>query len=196
MSDFKVEDSAIHISQKVTVKKSAKDLLRNKYGLTINKKRLLLSVFIDDKQSDQETITFLNSFLEAVKSVSVSVIVVVPKSIKIDLEQFKSPRGVFVLPLAANARKRVLEASDVSFIFPLSKMKIKDLHTMWSHGVVPISAKNKGIEDYNPNHETGNSFMVRQENVWSLFAALVRATETYRFPYDWKHIMSQALASS
>lgn len=45
------------------------------------------------------------------------------------------------------------------------------------------------LENYQPNDETGNSFTFRSSTSWDIFRALVRAHETYLFPYDWGHIV-------
>lgn len=182
------------ISAKLLTKKTAKDYLRNKYGLQLNKKKLLLSVFIDEKHGE-EAMAFLNSFLEAIKSLTVNVIVVAPKSLKGDLDQYKDPRGVFILTFNKEAQEKILEASDVSFVFPLTSMGAKEIQSMWANGVIPIAEESQeSVMDYDPNDETGNSFTIRKESIWSIFAALVRATETFRFPYDWKHIVRQILS--
>lgn len=179
------------ISKTLNSKKTAKDYLRNDYGLSINKKKLLLAIIIDES-CDKDVLSFLQSFLEGSKAVSVTVIILCPNSLKKELENLKSPRGVFVLQNSKNITQKVLEASDVSFVFPLSSTKKDHLTLMWHLGVVPIAPEKKA-QDYDPNKETGNSFISRSNDVWSIFAALVRASETFRFPYDWKHIVRQAL---
>lgn len=180
------------ISKTLNSKKNAKDYLRNEYGLGINKKRLLLTIIIDES-CDKDIVAFLQNFLEGSKAVSVSVIILCPNNLKKSLEGFKSPRGVFVMQNnSPTVMEKVLEASDVSFVFPLSSTKKDHLTLMWHLGVVPI-APEKTAQDYDPNKETGNSFVSRNNDVWSIFAALVRAAETFRFPYDWKHIIRQAL---
>jgi hypothetical protein len=63
------------------------------------------------------------------------------------------------------------------------------LKKAWSQGVVTITNSfNKNIVNYNPNTEKGNSFTFENCNQWEVFAAIVRALETYKFPYDWKFI--------
>jgi len=66
----------------------------------------------------------------------------------------------------------------------------------WENGVVTITSKfNETIEDYNPNTESGNAFVFENANEWEVFAAVVRATETYKFPYDWKFIVRSCKSS-
>jgi glycogen synthase len=49
------------------------------------------------------------------------------------------------------------------------------------------------LEDYNPVQESGNAFIFTVENHWKCFASLVRALETFRFPYDWRTIQRHAM---
>lgn len=70
------------------------------------------------------------------------------------------------------------------------------LYELWQNGIVPVAQEGiDAISNYNPNDETGNSFTYTSKNIWEVFAAIVRAVETHKFPYDWKHIMRQGLKS-
>ncbi len=60
-------------------------------------------------------------------------------------------------------------------------------------GTVPIvyeqsAPKDKAI-DYDPTDEQGNSFYFYDASAWAVFAAVIRATEAYRFSYDWAGIV-------
>lgn len=64
------------------------------------------------------------------------------------------------------------------------------LERIMKKGVVVIGhEKSPLLENYHPNEETGNSFTFKSNNAWDIFMALVRALETYKFPYDWDHII-------
>lgn len=66
----------------------------------------------------------------------------------------------------------------------------------WKHGVVPITKNlDSSIMDYNPNTESGNAFVYKNANEWEIYAAVVRALETYKFPYDWKFIVRSCKSS-
>lgn len=66
----------------------------------------------------------------------------------------------------------------------------------WANGVVPITQKlHSSITDYNPNTESGNAFVFQNANEWEIYAAVVRALETYKFPYDWKFIVRSCKSS-
>lgn len=70
------------------------------------------------------------------------------------------------------------------------------LEDAWKRGIVPVTFNfDNRIEDYNPNTEKGNSFVYENFNQWEIFAALVRALETYKFPYDWRFIKRSCVKS-
>lgn len=72
--------------------------------------------------------------------------------------------------------------------------------TALSVGCVPVLAESiapkAAAEEYDPVSEQGNSFYAREATIWSLFAAVARAVETYRFPYDWQGIVRSALTAA
>ncbi len=80
-----------------------------------------------------------------------------------------------------------LLAADMALVFD---EKQTTFHTLFDKGVVPVGhEKSPLIANYHPNEETGNGFTFSEKNPWGVFAALVRACETYHFPYDWQHII-------
>ena len=86
-----------------------------------------------------------------------------------------------------NDVKKYLQAADIAVIFDEHVTQIKD---MMSHGIVVIGQeKSPFLENYNPTRETGNSFTYSKKNPWDIFMALVRAHETFHFPYDWQNIV-------
>jgi hypothetical protein len=68
----------------------------------------------------------------------------------------------------------------------------KTLNSCLETGIAPIAPifteANHNVEDYNPITEKGWGFLVSQEDFWHYFEAIVRAKETYKFPYDWRHL--------
>lgn len=58
---------------------------------------------------------------------------------------------------------------------------------------VPIislrEAEKLDYEEFNPQTEKGRCFCFARFNVWDIFAAVVRAVENYRFPYDWNNLV-------
>lgn len=81
----------------------------------------------------------------------------------------------------------LLMSGDMGVIFDEKQASIR---TLFGKGVVPIGhAKSPLLANYQPNEETGDSFTYTEKNPWGVFAAVVRACETYHFPYDWQHII-------
>jgi len=88
---------------------------------------------------------------------------------------------------------KVISDSDVVVLLNADEKMLK---LAWSQGVVPVTqAFSPNIKDYNPNTESGNAFIYQNIDKWEIFAAIVRALETYKFPYDWKFIKRSCLKS-
>jgi hypothetical protein len=86
-------------------------------------------------------------------------------------------------------------------VFPASELEVgQTAAAALRAGAVPVvfekSAPKAVAAEYNPTDEQGNSFYFRHESAWAIFAALVRATETYRFPYDWQGIVRNTFSKS
>ena len=80
-----------------------------------------------------------------------------------------------------------LLAADMAVVF---EEHIKDMAKIMKKGTVIVGwEKSPALQNYHPNEETGNSFTYSSVNPWDIFMALVRANETYRFPYDWQNII-------
>lgn len=87
--------------------------------------------------------------------------------------------------------ERWLGAADMALTFAEDQATLKKF---FQKGVVPVAySQSPLLENYHPNEETGNSFTFDVFNPWAIFMALVRAHETYRFPYDWQHIVRNML---
>ena len=84
-----------------------------------------------------------------------------------------------------------IEACDMAVVFD---EKQSTLNALFEKGVVVVGhAKSPLLENYNAIVETGNSFTYTEKNTWGVFAALVRACETFHFPYDWEHLIRGTL---
>ena len=84
---------------------------------------------------------------------------------------------------------RLLMAADMAVVFHNQMDLIK---LMLNYGIVIVAEdKSPLLDNYRPNEETGNAFLFNKKDLWSVFAAIVRALETHKFPYDWNHIIRQ-----
>ena len=48
----------------------------------------------------------------------------------------------------------------------------------------------KGFTEFNPLKETGDCFKYKRNSPYHQLEALIKATECYRYPYDWKNVLS------
>lgn len=163
-------------------KKEAKDILSKKFSFS--KKKPLLGIFLDNELSE-EAENRLHVFLEAVSELDVEVIVLADSN----LDSLHLPKVIY-LPYNRSSRQTLLVAADMSLVFDFS-----DVDEMLLNGIIPISSTRPGVSDYNPNRETGNGFVYKKESPWAIFEATVRARETFKLPYDWKHMVRQGMSS-
>lgn len=84
---------------------------------------------------------------------------------------------------------RLLLAADMAVLF---NHHLEMIHLLMNYGVVIVGdEKSPLLENYKPNEETGNAFVFGKKDAWGVFAAMIRAIETYKFPYDWKFIVKK-----
>lgn len=94
----------------------------------------------------------------------------------------------FLLP---DKKSQAFSAADLVVLFDT------DLADVWKQGTVPIAKANTpNTLDYNPLQEKGNGFYFKNPTKWEIFASVVRAVETYQFPYDWENLVREVLRSS
>lgn len=84
---------------------------------------------------------------------------------------------------------RLLLAADMAVLF---NHHLEMIHLLMNYGVVVIGdEKSPLLENYKPNEESGNAFVFPKKDAWGVFSAMVRAIETFKFPYDWKFIIKK-----
>jgi len=164
-------------------KETAKSALCKK--LSFDCQMPLIGLVID-RGLDASQKAIIEKFLEGVGSLDVEIVVIADT----DLDSFSFPY-VHHIPYSEKNRKEAMQAIDMMVTLPFN-----DLEELWLNGVVPISCKRKGVTDYDPNRETGNAFVygeAEKSNHWKVFAGVVRALETFKFPYDWQSIIINGL---
>lgn len=171
-------------------KKTAKKHLFDECWPDSEQKNPLVVVFTTGEKSNQNVV---HSLLEGLLVLPVHVVVVTEQEAG---ENVKHPSGKIIWfnpESGRNAPKleSLLLAADMGIVFD---EKQSTIHTLFDKGVVIIGhAKSPLLANYHPNEETGNSFTYTEKNPWGVFAAMVRAYETYRFPFDWQHIIRSIL---
>lgn len=110
------------------------------------------------------------------------------------LQDGLSRLDVKVLLEPENDIDKAISESDIMVLMNEDEALLKKA---WKNGVVPVAKEfTAKINDYNPNTESGNCFVYKNLNEWEIFAAIVRALETYKFPYDWKFIKRSCMKSA
>jgi len=100
----------------------------------------------------------------------------------------KNSSKIVIVGNSEDERRKIYAASDVILIPALSEECKEEASRAMNYGVIPVIPATDFAEDYNPNQEKGNAFVYIKDSPWSLFANIIRATESFRFPYDWKNI--------
>ncbi len=54
-----------------------------------------------------------------------------------------------------------------------------------------INETSMNFAEYNPLKETGNAFVYEKNSPWHMLAAVLRASETFKFSYDWKNLLEE-----
>ncbi len=99
-----------------------------------------------------------------------------------------------IVPDKDEAVKTMLAASDAA-LFLADPSEEPELKACLEYGAVPITPESSGVETYDPIQEKGNAFTYSDTNVWEAYAAIVRAMETHRFPFDWRTIQKHCMES-
>jgi len=170
------------INNLIGKKKQAKKDFSNK--LSFSYKRPLLGIFLDKELSKKDAEKIKN-ILEGTACINMEVIILADSNI----DSFSIPHVIF-MPYSRVDRKNLLEAADMAIVLPFN-----DVDEFLLNGIIPVSCQRDGLKDYNPNFETGNSFTYKDDSSWGIFAALVRAMETFKFPFDWRNIISEGVRS-
>lgn len=97
-----------------------------------------------------------------------------------------------IIPHEEQAVRTMYAASDMA-LFLCDPAGMTELKHALAYGAVPVAPVANTLTDYNPNQESGNAFTYGKMTVWHAFGAVVRALETYRFPFDWRTIQKQGM---
>jgi hypothetical protein len=169
---------------------------------TDNQKTALILLFATDLNGDRELFPREKLFqlLEGLSVLNVKIVVIdtqQPADLNnlAELPAHTAGQIVWYNPRQDNSGQgreekeidRLLLAADLAILFNHHTELVQLLK---NYGVVMVADESCPLlENYRPNEETGNAFLFNQKDLWSVFAAIVRSLETYRFPYDWQHIV-------
>jgi len=99
------------------------------------------------------------------------------------------------LAIISNEEKKIhamYAAADMA-LFLSDTQNSPDLEACLAYGVVPIAPDSKSLESYDPIQESGYAFTFEKQTVWDCYAAIVRALETHKFPFDWRSIQKNCM---
>jgi len=177
----------------------AKGECENKLGL--NKTPLIL-IFATDLNGDHELIKrdLLFKILEGLIVTNSKVIVIdteQPSDLKDlgEISKMFDKQVIWYNPKSDQSGKireekeidRLLLAADMALMF---NHHLELIQLLMNYGVIILGDDDSPLlENYNPNKETGNSFTFKHKDAWGIFATLIRALETFKFPYDWQNIV-------
>jgi starch synthase len=101
---------------------------------------------------------------------------------------------IAILPDDETSMRKMLAGCDIALFFSAAGEQ-ETLENALRYGTIPVSLPRDVLDNYNPVQESGNSFVYEKATHWQCFGSLVRALETFKFPYDWRTIQRHAIES-
>lgn len=101
-------------------------------------------------------------------------------------EALNSIEALFLVAKNEAELEEYLEIADICITWNTNEEHLKEC---LAEEAIPVCPANDTFADYDPINEKGNCFEIKQNTVWGVFYEVARAIETYRFPYDWKHLL-------
>lgn len=105
----------------------------------------------------------------------------------------ENPTVIHIVPDEEIALRKMYAAADTS-VFLVDSSGSEELYNALRYGAVPIALQTEELQNYNAIQESGNSFIVPENSMWLTFAAIVRAKETFQFPYDFRTIQRHCMS--
>lgn len=166
--------------QKLLCEKAKKK--RDLLGKAFLPRRPLLLIDFSETENTEE----FYDLLQGLDTLGITTFVITENSSFID-----NSKHQHLYPLLPDKKSHASLAADLVVIFD------DNLADVWKQGTVPIApAEAEHTLDYNPLQEKGNGFYFKNPTKWEIFASIVRAVETYQFPYDWENLVREVLRSS
>lgn len=107
------------------------------------------------------------------------------QSICFDIAQ-KYPNNFQIIESLPKNRAHIMKNSDV-LVFPeIPSDKI--LKEIVKNGIVSVLPQGGKFQNFDPQKEVGNAFTFSKSNFWEFLSALIRASENFKFSYDWQNL--------
>jgi len=108
----------------------------------------------------------------------------------------EQPHRVHIVAEKETEIHAMYAAADLA-LFLTQTSEREEMEICLRYGVVPVAPEGTAtLDDYDPVQETGNAFLFSSPTPWNVFAQLVRAMETYKFPYDWRTIQRHGMETA
>ncbi|MDD3302788.1 MAG: hypothetical protein PHN31_04465 [Candidatus Gracilibacteria bacterium] len=163
------------ITEILTEKKKISEQLKNKYNL--NKKNKVLGLVIINNTDILEKI--INGF----SHIPINAVIISEK----DLGKKEN-----IVYLDKQEEKNLM-----GYDFIICDECESDLLKYLKKGIVPIVQKdnylNNILKEFNPVKVEGNAYFYDKVNEWSIFYAIIRYIENYKFPYDNRNLVKNVL---
>jgi ketopantoate reductase len=158
-------------------KKAAKKKAQKAWGLQVDESIPMVLV----RHISDDVVGLLEQIAEGFDDAGVQVVVV--DSTREDIwKKLAETNPLWIKLLSASELDECVADMEL-----MEEVTVDTLKTMKEERIVPVASS--GIEAFDPVGESGNGFVFEQGNAWSLFRELVRAAETYKFPYDWGNVI-------
>ncbi|MEK7545311.1 MAG: hypothetical protein AAB551_04240 [Patescibacteria group bacterium] len=132
----------------------------------------------------EEEFVLIRDLIHGISGLGAGVVIFAPDNKKGEALPFDLYDEAMVIFYDHTSHKNLFSGCDMVVCFSDQAVK----KSLASH-IVPVAfSECRGVTNYHPNRETGNAFTFEKKDQWHVFAALIRAMETYRFPFDWKCI--------
>jgi starch synthase len=102
------------------------------------------------------------------------------------------PHRIAIISNDERSVHKMFAAADMA-LFLADPTTMSELQTALHYAAIPVCPATKVISSYDPNQEHGEAFFYEKPTVWHSFAAIVRALETFRFPFDWRTIQKHCM---
>ncbi len=101
---------------------------------------------------------------------------------------------IAILPNTDEGMAKMLSAADMALFLATPEKGDDTLKECLACGVLPIApAGSPLLENYDPVQESGTAFIYEDQSQWHVFAAFIRALETFKLPFDWRTIQRHGM---
>lgn len=174
-----------------------KEALCEALGLTFNKKVAIIGITYALK--DENNVGMIQDIMNGILEQPVQIILTSIGTAK--YQQYfthlseEHPDQIVITDNNEEEKRKIYAGSDIILIPTMSEECKEEAARAMKYGVIPIMPPVEFGENYNPNTEQGNAFIYMQDSPWNFFATLIRALESFKFPYDWKNIQKRAMSA-